>query len=69
MAKVNWRISEPPAHVAHQVEALARRENRRLANMLLQLISEALEQRRHAEVETAEHRKLVAMIRAPADAA
>ena len=68
MAKVNWRISEPPAHVAYAVESLARREGRPLANLLLKLINEALEQRRQAQIESAEHRQFVALLTTPADA-
>ncbi len=63
-----WRITPTPA-VEYQVEALARRENRSLANMMLKLLTEALEQRRQAQTRPADIDRLVALLKAPADTA
>lgn len=43
-----WRLTPTPA-VEYQVEHLARRENRSLANMLNRLLVEALDARRTAD--------------------
>ena len=54
-----WRLTPTPA-IEYQVEALARKEGRSLANMMLKLLGEALDARRKA---TTEVDRLAAAIR------
>jgi hypothetical protein len=57
-----WRVIPSPS-MEYEVEMMAKRENRSLANMLHVLIESALYQRRSASLSTA---KLVAAIRGEA---
>jgi hypothetical protein len=68
-SKRAWRLFPPPG-IEHQVEQLARRENRSLANMCVRLIGEALDNRRiTSAAQNGEVKELVAMLTAPASVA
>jgi hypothetical protein len=54
-----WRIN-PPDGLHYQVEDMARREGRSVANLLVRLVNEAISARRQANNDTA---ALVAMIK------
>lgn len=63
----SWRINPTP-WIEHQIESLSRREGRSLSNMMLKLLTEALEQRRQAQTRPADIDRLVALLKAPANA-
>jgi hypothetical protein len=66
MPERNWRIRPTPA-VEHAVEQIARKEGRSLSNTLHKLLTEAIDARRQLSSPT-EVERLVAILRAPADA-
>jgi hypothetical protein len=50
----SWRVVSPPAHIDHEVHKLALAENRSTSNMVLRLVSEAVQARRKSAERSAE---------------
>jgi hypothetical protein len=60
--RTNWRITPPP-WLGEAVRNLASSEGRTQANMLLRLVSEAVQTRRAIEARTVEAARLESLIR------